>query len=37
VYLGHADASGFSLLEEAQWHGVQAAEAAARRVGADRA
>jgi phytoene dehydrogenase-like protein len=33
VFVGHADASGFSLLEEAQWHGVQAAEGAARRVG----
>lgn len=32
VFVGHADASGVSLLEEAQWHGVRAAEAAARRL-----
>jgi phytoene dehydrogenase-like protein len=35
VYLGHADASGISLFEEAQWHGVQAADRAVRRLGAD--
>jgi len=29
VFLAHADLSGFSLFEEAQWHGVQAAESAA--------
>jgi len=30
VFLAHADLSGFSLFEEAQWHGVQAAASAAR-------
>ncbi len=28
VFLAHADASGLSVFEEAQWHGVQAAESA---------
>ncbi|MBL0940739.1 MAG: NAD(P)-binding protein [Gemmatimonadaceae bacterium] len=36
VHLAHADVSGFSLFEEAQWQGVQAAEAAARDLGGDR-
>jgi hypothetical protein len=30
LFPAHADLSGFSLFEEAQWHGVQAAEAVAR-------
>jgi phytoene dehydrogenase-like protein len=30
VFVAHADMSGLSLLEEAQWHGVEAAERAAR-------
>lgn len=29
-YIGHSDLSGLSLFEEAQWHGVRAAESAAR-------
>ena len=29
-FVAHADLSGFSVFEEAQWHGVQAAEAARR-------
>jgi hypothetical protein len=29
-YVAHSDMSGLSLFEEAQWHGVHAAEAAAR-------
>lgn len=28
VFVAHADLSGFSVFEEAQWHGVQAADAA---------
>lgn len=30
LFVAHADLSGLSLFEEAQWHGVQAAESAAR-------
>ena len=30
MFVAHADMSGLSLFEEAQWHGVQAADAAAR-------
>lgn len=30
MFVAHADMTGFSLFEEAQWHGVTAAEAAAR-------
>ncbi|MEQ1693007.1 MAG: NAD(P)-binding protein [Gemmatimonas sp.] len=33
VYCAHADLSGLSLFEEAQWHGVTAAEQVAREVG----
>jgi phytoene dehydrogenase-like protein len=33
VFMAHADLSGLSLFEEAQWHGVQAAERAARVLG----
>ena len=33
VYCAHADLSGMSLFEEAQWHGVAAAEQVARRLG----
>ncbi len=33
VYVAHADMSGLSLFEEAQWHGVRAAESAARVLG----
>lgn len=33
MFVAHADLSGFSLFEEAQWHGVQAAESAARALG----
>jgi hypothetical protein len=33
VYLAHADLSSLSLFEEAQWHGVSAAEQAARAIG----
>ncbi len=33
LFLAHADLSGLSLLEEAQWHGVTAAEHAARELG----
>ncbi|MBY0490476.1 MAG: FAD-dependent oxidoreductase [Gemmatimonadaceae bacterium] len=33
LLVAHADLSGFSLFEEAQWHGVRAAEAAASRLG----
>ncbi len=29
VFIGHADLSGISLMEEAQWHGVRAAQQAA--------
>lgn len=32
TFLAHADLSGFSVFEEAQWHGVQAAESAAKVV-----
>ena len=30
VHIAHADMSGISLFEEAQWHGVHAAQAVAR-------
>jgi len=33
IWCAHADLSGFSLFEEAQWHGVRAAERAAAYVG----
>ncbi len=33
VYCAHADLSGLSLFEEAQWHGVAAAEQVGRRLG----
>ena len=33
LYCAHADLSGLSLFEEAQWHGVEAAEHAARQLG----
>jgi len=33
MYVAHADMSGLSLFEEAQWHGVRAAESAARVLG----
>ncbi len=33
VFVAHSDLSGFSLFEEAQWHGVQAAEAVVGRLG----
>lgn len=32
VFVAHADLSGISVFEEAQWHGVQAADAAVRRL-----
>jgi hypothetical protein len=32
-YFGHSDASGLSLFEEAQYHGVEAARKAIRRAG----
>ena len=34
LYVAHADMSGLSLFEEAQWHGVVAADEAAKRIGA---
>jgi phytoene dehydrogenase-like protein len=34
IYVAHADLSDLSLFEEAQWHGVSAANHAARRLGA---
>lgn len=33
VFVAHADMSGMSLFEEAQWHGVQAAERVAKTLG----
>lgn len=33
LFVAHADLSNLSLFEEAQWHGVEAAESAARAVG----
>lgn len=36
LLVAHADLSGFSLFEEAQWHGVRAAQAAAARLGGTR-
>jgi glycine/D-amino acid oxidase-like deaminating enzyme len=35
VFVAHADVSGFSIFEEAQWQGVRAAERAARTLGGD--
>lgn len=32
-FIGHSDMSGLSLFEEAQWHGIRAARAAAERIG----
>lgn len=36
LFVAHADLSGLSLFEEAQWHGVRAAEATVARVGGGR-